>query len=599
MTHDGIYRAYNNESFSHTPTPQRRRMPQIPTKRSASRQSSFNDENYDGYRTPENSSHRGASLPPTPTKTPKILARLAAQNKPFNSLPPTPGRQLPKPNINHRSAKARRNSLMKRTNSAEYTDNIGDGYDNYYMRPGAVSAREMYNEDYNYAYQSNDNLEQEEVDMTQIQNVCVNQTSVIPEVNNQQIGSQYQQYSSEDFYYSAQDDSNKYVEGDYYVDNMQVSQRRKKLLGKRDSSPLQQQNTDSLESRDDELKDSFETAVSSISSSLYQLKRGPYSEYSTADENMSTNVTSSLMHVDSLQKPIATTTIQMQYNRDQIDSPQAIATTIATSTINVGIAQTNNTQAVPFKSTNRGYLQQQETIDNSYYQHLEPEIIYETEEYNEKEPDQYLDNHESIESYTEENGYINDINGDYNNKAINRDSPASVIHVENYDDEQSLRRGSSQITVVDPYHPSLQRQNDSYGASASRRASLDPYRTQSPTRIIPNDVYQSQQSTEEYELTPPRKPSVIETYQMLPTKRASVRHSPPERQDSINQHEVPNEEELPEKKNVSFEEEEEKAPRPKITAQQRWLWAYNKIIMQLNVSSFFFCFLILVILALY
>lgn len=576
-----MYRAYNNETYSQTPTPPRRRMPQIPTKRSASRQSSFNDENYDGFRTPENSSHRGASLPPTPTKTPKILARLAVQNKPFNSLPPTPGRQLPKPNVNHRSAKARRNSLMKRTNSAEYTDTMGDNYDSYYMRPGAVSAREMYNEDYNYAYQSNDNLEQDEVDMTPVpQNVCVNQaTPYLPEVNaDQVIGNQYphqqQEYPAEDYYYNAQDDS-KFLETDFYGGNSAQQQRRKKLLGKRGNSPLLlQQNTDSLESRDDDLKDSFDTAVSSISSSVYQQKRGIYSEYSTADENLAP-VT---MHNDAIMAKTvtATVTIQSQYNRDQIDSPQAVTTTtIATNSITLGTMQTNNAQTVPAKSNPvRGYLQQQETIDNTYYQHLEPEIIYETEEYSEKDPtEQYLETQESIESYTEENGYGNDVNGDY--KAINRDSPASVIHVERYDDEQSLRRGSSQITVVDPYHPSLQRPNvDGYGPSASRRASLDPYRSQSPTRD-----YQPQ-SVDDYDLSTSRKPSVIDTYQ----PRASIRHAPPEHQDSIN-HEVSNEEELNEKKSVSFEEEEEKAPRPKITAQQRWLWAYNKIIMQLNVSD--------------
>lgn len=58
--------------------------------------------------------------------------------------------------------------------------------------------------------------------------------------------------------------------------------RRKKLSAKREASPLLQQNTDSLESRDDELKDSFETAVSSVASS--QLKKG-YSEYSTAGDS--------------------------------------------------------------------------------------------------------------------------------------------------------------------------------------------------------------------------------------------------------------------------------------------------------------------------
>ncbi|KAK5649191.1 hypothetical protein RI129_000220 [Pyrocoelia pectoralis] len=143
-------------------------MPQIPNKRSASRQSSVNDtEAHEGYCTPENTSHRGASLPPTPTKTQKVLARIAANTK---SLPPTPGRKLPQPNLNHRSAKTRRNNLMKRTNSADYADYSNeDVSDNAYIRQGAISAREMYNEDYNYAYQSIDNLtaqQQEELNVT-------------------------------------------------------------------------------------------------------------------------------------------------------------------------------------------------------------------------------------------------------------------------------------------------------------------------------------------------------------------------------------------------------------------------------------------------
>lgn len=77
-------------------------------------------------------------------------------------------------------------------------------------------------------------------------------------------------------------------ESDYYYpcqDKPEISStgaaRRRKLV-KRDTSPLFQQNTDSLESRDDELKDSFETAVSSVSSSQ---PRKAYSEYSTAGES--------------------------------------------------------------------------------------------------------------------------------------------------------------------------------------------------------------------------------------------------------------------------------------------------------------------------
>lgn len=43
----------------------RRKMPQIPTKRSSSRQSSYTEDSLKVFEIP---SHRGASLPPTPTR---------------------------------------------------------------------------------------------------------------------------------------------------------------------------------------------------------------------------------------------------------------------------------------------------------------------------------------------------------------------------------------------------------------------------------------------------------------------------------------------------------------------------------------------------
>lgn len=52
----------------------------------------------------------------------------------FSSLPATPGRQLPKPNPNHRNARNARNNKIKRTNSADYGET--DTYDNYYIRAG-------------------------------------------------------------------------------------------------------------------------------------------------------------------------------------------------------------------------------------------------------------------------------------------------------------------------------------------------------------------------------------------------------------------------------------------------------------------------------
>lgn len=311
-------------------------MPQIPTKRSASRQGSLNDYGdnfYDECKTPENSSHRGASLPPTPTTTPKLLARIAAHtNKPSVSLPPTPGRQLPKPNLNHRSAKARRNNLMKRTSSAEYNDSeqpLDDPY-NYYMRPGAMSAQQMYNEDYNYAYQSIDNLPtQPEVPVSEVNTPVSSQYQSVPpviypsvSVNDQRTNvsgivpnsvkvngtaasavtslgyqsavSNYQ--SNDEYYYSAQEADYPENDVDYYDTKPQPATRKKKL-GRRENSPLLQQNTDSLESRDDELKDSFDTAVSSVSSSLPQQRRGPFL---AAGETLLSNTTSAIGMLEGL-----------------------------------------------------------------------------------------------------------------------------------------------------------------------------------------------------------------------------------------------------------------------------------------------------------
>lgn len=65
----------------------------------------------------------------------KVLAKARIPvNSAFNSLPTTPGRQLPKPDPNYRNTKAIRNNQLKRTSSADYGET--DTYDNYYIRAG-------------------------------------------------------------------------------------------------------------------------------------------------------------------------------------------------------------------------------------------------------------------------------------------------------------------------------------------------------------------------------------------------------------------------------------------------------------------------------
>lgn len=576
---------------SYTPTPTaRRKMPQIPTKRSASRQSSIIDDT--GYRTPENSSHRGASLPATPTKTSKILARLNTHSKPFNSLPPTPGRQLPNPNhlLQHRSAKYRRNHLIKRTSSADYSDQ--DNYDNQYIRSGTMSARDMYDDYYNPGYQSSSSLTvQEELDNAMTVSLCDNSNNANFNTNSyhEQIPQiQQTQYStSKDSYYS--DD---YDESD---------NRRKKMLGQCVTSPYYQQNTDSLESHDDDLKDSFETALSSRESSTLlppPMQQNQLNQQIQQNQQMQQiqqyrpNIITTINHQNNEHHPhsVTVSVTQGQYNqRDQliVDSPKEAILPSTTKLTPPMVTLNNNT--VPANNNRKVFLKQQDTIDSMYYTAEEEDVLngeYLNESLDMEYPDKiieeepYLDPQESLESFTEEGTVTNGGSVDYNNKAITRESPVSVIHVETYEDdeERAMRRGSSQITVVDPYN-----------VPSSRRPSLEPYRTVSPHR---QERYPYEESVMEEEyvsnLPTSRKNSAVDLYQQTTgslSRRASVRHSPilPV-QESIDMPIASDEE----PKISSFEhEEEEKAPRPKITPKQRWLWAYNKIIMQLNVSICF------------
>lgn len=583
---------------------------------------------YDGYydecRTPENSTHRGASLPPTPSTTPKLLARIAGHTKPSVSLPPTPGRQLPKPNLNHRNTRAnRRANIMKRTSSAEYNDPADENHEEpyYYMRPGAISANQMYNEDYNYAYQSIDNLPQNEPEVVTPIVSVVDRTSVVTNVINGTtptvVTSTYQ--SQEDYYYNAQDS---YQDTEEYYEPKPQPTTRKKKLGRRENSPLLQQNTDSLESRDDELKDSFDTAVSSISS-LPQ-RQIPY-----LPPVVNTAITAPSID---LNKPVstATTVTTMPYYRDQTETPKAIVTvngnvtvrndinnTTSINTIasfsNTNTTLTNTVQPPVLTRNNSRLLKQQDSIDRGYFNHQDS---IDQSEYDQQESylnnqnyvktdatESYLTHQESIDSYNDETATLtNGMAEEYGKTG--KESPASVIHVETFEpspiaqeDNQNLQNLQNQNSLMDPYHPNnptMQNRQDPY---APRRPSVDPYRPLSPTRRTSSDSYTMQGSRKNSlvdQYGNQRTNSNLDPYPVPMSRRTSVRHSPNQemlKQDSLDQGTPPESlgEHDPEKKSVSFEEEEEhKTERRVITAKQRWHWAYNKIIMQLNVSTILF-----------
>lgn len=468
LVHDDI-QSIGEESFRSVPTP-RRKMPQIPVRRAMSKQSSLDEENYDGFSTPVNTSHRGASLPPTPTKAPKILTRMVSQNKVFNSLPPTPGRQLPKPRTIRR-----KNSVVQRANSAEQCkEEYCDFYNNDYYQQ---NDKEMYKVDFNYAYLSTDNLQEQEVVADASSNVKTDPFS----------------FSTDNFYPPR------------ISDYEETAFQRKKLLGRKEHNSLLPQSTDSLESRDAELQDSFETAISSISSSIYQQQQ------------------------------------QQQQHQQQQQQQQKEAEPVE-----------EIQERLQMKAPNRGYLTQQESIDSTYYEQKLQSRNYAEDTLQE---DDYLEREESIESYVEE--------VPANKVPTNRESPASVIHVE----DEGMRRGSSQLTVIDPYHP--------------RRPSEDltNREEQYMARKSSSEVVRAGSMRMRQQLSPTRTDEDLG----LRDDEGLVIEQIKDDEEEVTEEIRENDERIEEEE--QREEQGAVKQRSNLTALQRWHWAYNKIILQLNVSK--------------
>lgn len=580
------------KAVNNTPTTTRRHTPH---RHSNSRPSSIEDYDYTASGYYDDYRHHAvgtgtASVTTTATTTtsavyssPVSTGRTNHLPKPPSSvhkhhLPPTPGRQLPHHgatnSTNTTNATARRkNALVSRTSSAEYADqDIYTGsYPTYYNASRGVCKDSGYNEDYNYAYRSIDNLattQQDSVDedrevigddkRTSDGRINATVTRVyqqnVPTTQRRNNPTQQRQ-NSEEYFYNAQD-MNDYVNEEeedlgYYNDTgVTMNENRKKFLADRgENSPLLQQNTDSLESRDDDLRDSFETAVSSINSSA-QLRRGVH-DYSTTTETMTT--TPAEMTPTATTVPVTTTMTSVPVSianhvpphtaqhrstivldsRDQEPSsksvanagpvvtppvsgpPSAIVTTTTTSTTAASTTSTFNSTVLPPHSVyhsqtsvhGRGCLRAQDSLDSC------------------------------AEEVTLHNAGV-----DYYTKSMNfRDSPPSAL-MNRYGSDTPPPRGLN--SLIEPYQP---------------QPNKAPSIHASPSPPI---MMQKQQSLDEQSHT-----SIVES----PT--ASV-----DRQSSQGQAEK--------SKSVSFEDEEEVKPeRRKMTVRERWHWAYNKIVMQLNVST--------------
>ncbi|XP_021922943.1 protein unc-13 homolog B isoform X11 [Zootermopsis nevadensis] len=560
-------------------------------RRASSRQSSTEDFDYiptggesyyDDYRHHPGGTVTAPTTSTATTTTSAAYSSLASTGranhlpKPPSSghkhqLPPTPVRQLPhhsatdKTTTTSAATTRRNNAQISRTSSAEYADqdSYPGSYSTYYNIPRGVGKDNGYNEDYNYAYRSTDNLattQQDSVDEGREVIVHDNRTKdgrmsatgirayqqVTPTAQRRNNATQQRQRSDE-YYYNAQvenDYVNEEEEEDeeedlgYYNDTPITRNDNRKTFpaGRGDSSPLLQQNTDSLESRDDELRDSFETAVSSVTSSA-QHRRGVH-DYSTATETMTTTPaemtpTATIAVPEPLTlAPVSTAnhvppqSIQHRSSavlgtRDQEPSSKAAAPAVtpAVSSPASAVATSTSTTAASTISTV-----------------LPPHSAYHSQ--NAVHSRGCLRAQDSLDSCAEEVS-VHSTGMDYYSKSMSiRDSPPSVLMDRYGTDTPPLRRMNS---LIEPYQP-----------QSNKAASI--HASPSPPAMV-----QKQRSVDELSHA-----SVVES----PTASA-------DRQSSQGQAEK--------SKSVSFEDEEEVKPeRRKMTVKERWHWAYNKIVMQLN-----------------
>ncbi|XP_025162387.1 uncharacterized protein LOC105181693 [Harpegnathos saltator] len=372
---------------------------------------------------------------------------------------------------------------------------------------------------------------------------------------------------------------------------------RRKRLGKREASPLLQQNTDSLESRDDDLKDSFETAVSSIGSS--QLKKG-YAEYSTASGSPAP--VASADSPQSISQIPQTTMVNHVTMANHVSSSMTVTAIVHANTANG-------------KRLARADSYQEDVIEDD--EEYIPEIIPKERKDSQMSHHSQLSQHSSTHSQKP--------------KLLRGDSYGSDNFPEEYsrrDSYAQLSRKDSFSSTQDGFKPPLIRTDSyqqrelragSYGQNftapqpISRAESYQRGHFKDQESIDQSDIvlsnavngdYQMRDETlERYErgeealLRNSREDSLVEPYKATPplshidsprgsiTKQASLEESvqmdtpprsPPEP--------TPDEELL--KMVGAAPVPTQLKERPGMTARQRWHWAFNQIILiGMNVST--------------
>jgi len=457
----------------------------------------------------------------------------------------------------------------------------------------------------------------------------------------------YPTYPNQGQSYNDQPTDYYYSNDGYYDGEIKSSITQKKYLGRRSISPLTQQNTDSLESRDDELRDeSFETAVDSICSSVPQKVNEPLPLPSTTNSTIpSASVTvSTPAQPQPKPKPAETglfsgilghgnkqpSQAQTQNQKEQpslLSNPAQTAMNVTkglfsslTNVVNNTVQNINKqqkpqppteNQVQRIQVTKRGSLKPQESIipdrQKSFEEYIPEEelpIYQDTIYQDEYDGQQYAKDmyNEQRERYT--NDVIKEEEDEYYEEwtapAPRRGSLQHQATVDSYLPPRGPLRGQESVDSC----------AEEIAAMTSERGSPEPYPEAHDNSLIqpyhphpdpypPTDLY------DEEPYSPHASNSKIEPY--YPTKKA-VSPSPPaiQKQQSIDIDGTgypPSVTSPPAvaitspEKIVAFGEEQPvktvHAPPPerrKMTAKERWHRAYNMIVQQLNVSFLFYSF---------
>ncbi|XP_020712290.2 protein unc-13 homolog B isoform X11 [Athalia rosae] len=405
-------------------------------------------------------------------------------------------------------------------------------------------------------------------------------------------------------------------ESEYFYpsqDNQEISplgSSRKKRLVKREASPLQQQNTDSLESRDDELKESFETAISSMSSSQPRLA---YSEYSTAGDSSPAAATL----VDSPQGHI-----QGQTSQPQTSISMSMANHVPSGQVNgsvTGAAFHNGSAVANGKRLTRTDSYQAEIMEDDYQDAIpgEPrrkdsqmshQSMTSQHSVHSQKPklirgDSYASDHMS-----REDSYENLSRKDSYSQSIRKDSYGSVTQesfkpplnrTDSYQQRELSRGGPyaqnfnapQPISRAESYQRGYFKQQDSMedtdivlsntvnGEYKMRDETLERYQRGEEAMIRGS---RENSLVEPYKGTPPRSHSI--SPQGSVAKQASLDESVQMDTPPRSPPEPPADEDILDLVG-SVPVPTQLKERAEMTPKQRWHWAYNKIIMQLNNGS--------------